>query len=327
MKCLLTGATGFLGANIVQELVRTGHQTRAFGLPGSETRYIRDHCEELVFGDVTSPEDVDAAVSGVDAVIHAAGDTSFWKRNYARQRAVNVDGSVNVAEACIRHGVKRMVHTSTIDALGYNPAGLTDETWTRYTYAGMGYNYGDTKREGEKRVLSRAEEGLEVVVIYPGSMLGPYDFTLQFGRLFFDLRDGRVPALPCGGIGFGHVTEVAKAHVSALTRGRPGQGYICAGTNATYRELCELISDAFGKKAPRWDMPGWMLTLYGHVMELVSGVTGRAPGMNPGQARFMSTRASYDSSKAVSELGYRIRPLQEMVDDALTWYAGQGYLE
>ena len=94
MKCLLTGATGFLGANVVFELVRAGHTVRALGLPGSETRYIRDHCEEIFFGDVTSWEDVDAAVSGVDAVIHAAGDTSFWKRNFARQRAVNVDGSV-----------------------------------------------------------------------------------------------------------------------------------------------------------------------------------------------------------------------------------------
>ena len=326
MKCLLTGATGFLGANIVFELVRAGHTVRAFGLPGSETRYIRDHCEEIFFGDVTSWEDVDVAVSGVDAVIHAAGDTSFWKRNFARQRAVNADGPVIVAEACLRHGVKRLIHTSTVDALGYNPGGLADETWSTYNYAGLGYNYGDTKREGERRVRSYASRGLEVVVIYPGSMLGPYDFTMQFGRLFFDLRDGKVPALPCGGIGFCHVTEVAKAHVSALTRGRPGEGYICAGVNATYRELCELIASKFGGKAPGWDMPGWMLVAYGAFLELASGFTGRAPDMNPGQARFMSMRAYYDSSKAVSELGYRIRSLKEMVDDAFAWYTEQGYL-
>lgn len=326
MNCLVTGATGFLGTNIVIELVRAGHHVRAFGLPGSETRYVQDHCRDIVFGDITSPDDVDSAVRGMDAVIHAAGDTSFWKRHYARQRAVNVDGSAIVAEACLRHGIKRMVHTSTVDALGYNPAGLTDETWPHYNYAGKGYNYGDTKREGEKRVFSYTDKGLEVVVLYPGSMLGPYDFTLQFGRLFFDLRDGHVPALPCGGIGFGHVTEVAKAHVSALARGKSGDGYICAGINATYRELCRLIAAKFGRPAPRWDAPGWLLTAYGFTMELVSGFSGRAPDMNPGQARFMSVRAYYDSSKAVRELGYCIRSLQEMVDDAFAWYTDQGYL-
>jgi dihydroflavonol-4-reductase len=326
MKCLVTGATGFLGTNVVHELVRAGHTVRAFGLPGSATKYIRDVCDDIIFGDVTSPGDVDKAVRGTEAVIHVAGDTSFWKRNFERQRKINVEGPANVAGACLKHGVKRLVHTGTIDALGYNPNGLTDETWSRYNYAGMGYNYGDTKREGEKRVLSFCAKGLDVVVIYPGSMLGPYDFTLQFGRLFFDLRDGKVPALPCGGIGFGHVTEVARAHVSALTKGLPGEGYICAGVNATYRELCGLIAAKFGKQALRWDMPGWMFTAYGYVMEFLSAFTGKPPEMNPGQARFMSVKAYYDSQKAVKELGYTILPLQKMVDDAFDWYAGEGLL-
>ncbi|HQG32051.1 MAG TPA: SDR family oxidoreductase [Deltaproteobacteria bacterium] len=327
MKCLVTGATGFLGTNVVHELARAGYDVRAFGLPGSETRYIEDVCEEILFGDVTNPADVDSAVAGTDAVIHCAGDTSFWKRRFERQRKINVEGPANVAEACLKHGVKRMVHTSTIDALGCNPGGLADESWPHYNYAGTGYNYGDTKHEGQRRVLSYADKGLEVVVIYPGSMVGPYDFTLQFGRLFFDLRDGKVPAVPCGGIAFGHVTEVARAHVAALTKGVPGQGYICAGVNATYRELCRLIASKFGKSAPWLDMPGWMLTAYGYVMELLSTFTGKAPDMNPGQARFMSVKAYYDSSKAVRELGYRIRTLSEMVNDAYTWYTENGFIE
>lgn len=327
MKCLVTGATGFLGTNVVHELVNAGHSVRAFGLPGSETRYIKDACTDIVFGDVTNPTDVESAVAGTDAVIHCAGDTSFWKRNFERQRMINEDGPALVAEACLKHGVKRIVHTSTIDALGYNPDGLADESWPKYNFAGIGYNYGDTKHEGQRRVLSYADKGLEVVLIYPGSMVGPYDFTLQFGRLFFDLRDGKVPAVPCGGSSFGHVTEVARAHVAALTKARPGQGYICAGVNATYRELCGLIASMFGQSAPWVDMPGWMLAAYGHAMEFISAFTGKAPDMNPGQARFMSVRACYDSSKAVAELGYRIRTLREMVNDAYSWYRDNGFIE
>ncbi|MBN2324413.1 MAG: SDR family oxidoreductase [Spirochaetes bacterium] len=326
MKCLVTGATGFLGTNLVHELVKSKMTVRAFGLPGSTTSYIESLPVEITFGDVTNRDEVDKAVRGMDIVFHVAGDTSFWKKRFDRQRRINVEGPMNVAEACVTHRVKRLVHTCTIDALGYNPDGLTDETWTDYNYAGTGYNYADTKREGEKRAMSFNGKDLEVVVIYPGSMVGPYDFTLQFGRLFFDLRDEKVPACPPGGIGFGHVTEVARAHIAASVKGRPGEGYICAGVNASYRELFEMIAAKFGKKAPKRDMPKRLFVMYGRLMELFACFTGKHPEMNPGQARFMSVTAFYDSGKAIKELGYTVVPLSKMVDDAYDWYMTNGFL-
>lgn len=326
MRCLVTGATGFLGTNLVQELAKDGWEVRAFGLPGSETRYIEPLVAEIVLGDVTNPADVDKAVAGVEVVFHVAGDTSFWKRNFARQRRINCDGPVNVAEACLRHGVKRLVHTSTVDALGFNPDGLADETWPTYNYAGTGYNYGDTKREGELRVRAYNGRGLEVVVINPGSMLGPYDYTLQFGRLFFDLRDGKVPGVPKGGAPFAHVREVARAHIAAARQGRPGKGYICGGLNLTYRELFTAIAAKFGKQAPALDIPPWGFVLYGYLMEFISEFTNKPPEMNPGQARYMTVYPYYDSSKAVRELGFKILPLGEIIDDAFDWYQANGFL-
>lgn len=326
MKCLVTGATGFLGTNLVRELVGEGWGVRALGLPGSETGYIRDLPVEIVQGDVTDPGDADRAVRGVEVVFHVAGDTSWWSRTFERQRRVNVEGPVNVARACLRHSVRRLVHTSTVDALGYNPDGLADETWPVYNYAGTGYNYADTKREGELRVRGFTDKGLEVVVIYPGSMVGPYDFTLQFGRLFFDLRDGRVPGCPRGGGPFAHVREVAKAHIRAALSGRTGEGYICAGCNITYRELFGAIAARFGRQAPSLDIPRGALVAYGHACEIMACCTGKPPEMNPGMARYMSVHAYYDSAKAVSELDYRIVPVQTMVNDAYTWYRENGFL-
>jgi len=326
-QALVTGATGFLGTNLVHELAGGDCSVRAFGLPGSETRYIEGLDVELCFGDITKRDDVERAVEGCDVVFHVAGDTSFWRRNYDRQWRVNVDGAVNVAECCAAQGVRRLVHTSTIDALGHDPDGPADETWTDYSYEGWGYNYADSKREGQGRVLEVGRrEDLEVVVIYPGSMLGPFDFTLQFGRLFAELRDGKVPACPSGGISFGHVVEVARAHIAAASRGRPGEGYICAGINATYRELFELIAARVGAKAPRLDLPRAAMVAYGAAMELVSRFTGRPPDMNPGMARFMSTRAYYDSTKAVDQLGYRVVDLPTIVGDAHAWYLEEGLL-
>ncbi len=326
MKCLVTGATGFLGANLVHELVRQKWKVRAFGLPGSNDAYIRDLPIETAFGDVTDARDVDRAVKGVDAVFHVAGDTSWWNKYFDRQRRINTQGPVNVAEACLRHGVQTLVHTSTVDALGYAPGGIANESWPDYNYGGTGYNYADTKREGEHLVRKYNGNGLKVVVIYPGSMMGPYDFTLQYGRLFFELRDGKVPACPPGGASFAHVREVARAHIAAVKKGRGGEGYICAGENITYRDLFEKIAQKFGKHAPGLTMSPKIFTAYGYLCQALSRITGKPPEVDPGMARYMSVMAFYDSSKAVRELGYKITPVGAMIDDAFDWFRANGFL-
>jgi len=325
-SCLVTGATGFLGTNLVHELAREGWRVRALGLPGSETRYIEEPAAEIQLGDITEPADVQAAVKGMDTVFHVAGDTSWWKKNFERQRRINVDGAVNVARACIERGVQRLVHTGTVDILGFDPGGTADETWTGYSYGGTGYNYADTKREGLRRVMELCGSELEVVVIHPGSMIGPYDFTLQYGRLYFDLRDGKVPACPAGGVGFGHVSEVARAHIAAAERGRPGEAYICAGDNVTYREVFQAIAEKFGRDAPRLTMPRSLFVAYGYLMQWLSAITRKPPEIDPGMARYMSIRAFYDCGKAVRELDYRIVPLARMVDDAYDWYRDNDFL-
>jgi len=324
MKCLVTGATGFLGTNLVHELVKEGWEVRALRRFGSIIKYIKSLPVEICFGDVTDSEEMDKAVQGMEVVFHVAGDTSWWKKNYNAQTHTNVDGPAIVARSCIKHGVRRLVHTSTCDALGYNPAGLTDETWGNYTFAGMGYHYGDTKREGEIN-LRQFTRDLEIVILNPGNLIGPYDFTLQFGRLFFDLRDGKLPGCPIGGGSYAHVREVAKAHIEAARRGRPGENYLCAGYNITHREFFQTIAEKFGKSAPKVDIPQWVAVAYGYSSEFISNFTHKKPEVNPGMARYLSAHTYYDSSKAVRELDYKIVPLQEMIDDAYDWYKENGF--
>ncbi len=326
MKCLVTGATGFLGTNLVHELVKAGWQVKAFGLPGSNVDYLKELPIEILFGDITVPEDVDAAVSGCDIVFHVAGDTSWWKKNFDRQRKINVDGAVNVAKACIKNNVKRLVHTSTIDVFGYNPNGQTNEDWKEYNFEGTGNNYADTKREGEAQLMKYNGDDLEIVVIYPGSMMGPFDHTLQYGRLFFELRDGKVPGCPKGGVSFGHVTEVAKAHIKAAEIGKPGEGYICAGVDISYKGLFEIIAKKFNKSAPKITFPRKMIIMYGQVLEWISYITNKPPEIDPGIARCVSVNVFANSSKAVRELDYKIISVEQMVDDAYNWYDENGYL-
>ncbi|MDF1820041.1 MAG: NAD-dependent epimerase/dehydratase family protein [Alcanivoracaceae bacterium] len=328
MKCLVTGANGFLGTNLVRELVTEGWQVRASGRQPSLTPWLSDLPVEYAPADITNAEAVSAAVSGCDVVFHVAGDTSFWKRLYPRQRAANVDGTVNVARACLSHGIRRMVHTSTADVFGYDPAGGTVDEHHGFNYTGMDYHYGETKREADRQLRAVMAEGLDAVLVHPGSIIGPWDHTLQFGRLFFELKQGKVPASPPGGASFCHAREVARAHIRAADVGEPGQSYLLAGNDANnvpHAALMALMAQAVGASPPRWTLPEWLFVAYAWGCEQVSGITGKAPQINPGQARYMSRPQYCDSSKAQAALDYRVPDLSTCVEDALAWYRNHGF--
>ena len=327
MKYLVTGATGFLGMNVVDELVKAGHDVRASGMHGSETKYLERLPVEVVLADITDKDEVDSLVEGCDIVLHVAGDTSFWKKRFDLQRRINVDGSVNVAEACLKHGVQRMIHTSTADVLGHDPnrRAITEDTG-RFNFDNMGYNYGETKLEGERRLREmESTQNLDVVFIYPGFMCGPFDFTLQLGSVFFALRDKSLPGAPPGGSSFCHVTEVARAHIAAAAKGRRGQGYICAGHNMTTREWFDLMADAIGADHVKRTLPEWATVAYGFTQELLSSVTNKPPELNPGMARYMSKFQYMDCSRAMDELGYVNPDASVIIGDALAWYRSEGY--
>ncbi|MHA1673824.1 MAG: NAD-dependent epimerase/dehydratase family protein [Promethearchaeota archaeon] len=323
---LTTGATGFLGTNITRLLVNSGYSVRAFGLPGSATKYIQSPKVEIMEGDITDVASVDKAVTDTDAIIHVAGDTGFWKKRFESQRRVNVEGTRNIMESAKNHGIGKVVHTSTVDTFGYNPTGLMDESWPEYNYGRWGYNYADTKREGEKIVMEYAAGGLDVTIINPGSMIGPFDHTLQFGRLFMDIRDKNVPGIPCGGAPWALVEEVAKAHIVALEKGKPGEKYICGGVNEPYSTVFAEIASSINVSPPKMVLPRWIAVAYGYFAEFQSNFTRKPPDLNPGQARYMSIFPKCDSSKAERELGFQCRSLRKMVEDARDWYRSEGFL-
>ena len=342
-SALVTGGTGFLGTNLCHLLAAHpafSDDIRVFGLPGSDASHLPP-CVSVHYGDITKPADVAAAMDGVDIVFHVAGDTSFWRKHYARQRRVNVDGTRNVMEAAIAANVKRIVHTSTVDAMGYHPSGaeLSEQDADRASWNLGWYNYAQTKREGEEVVWSTVagdSENIEAVVLRPGAMIGPYDFTLQFGRLFFDLQECcGVPACPSGSSSFASVVAVANAHVEAALRPEAaGHTYIVAGENVSYHEMMTVVaaevnssSGKGGKAAAPWLIaPVWIMWLLGHLFELLSKCTGSKPLINPEQARFMSVPAAYCSQRAVDELGYVQVPLKQSIAEAHAWYKAEGLM-
>ena len=327
MEAVISGGTGFLGTNVVIALLKTGDYKKItlFALPGSVTEYTPgSDLIEVVEGDVTNAEDVGRAFAGVSpdaelVVFHICGDTSFYKPLYERQRRINVGGTQNMVAAAAGAGASVFVHTSSVDvALDPMPAD---------------YNYGYTKREGEGVVLeAHSDSGMRVVVLRPGMMCGPYDFTLQFGRLFLDLRDGNVPAVPPGGTSITSVESVADAHVAAaaVVSGRSdvaGKVFDLGGVNMLYSDVFAAIAELVEADPPSCILPAWALVAYGFVVETWARMVGGGhPDLNPGQARYMSFVQEVDSSAAEEVLGYVVPDLDVVLVGARDWYVEHQFL-
>ena len=325
---LITGATGFIGTNVTLQAIERGYKVRAFGLKNSVIKYIDVPGVEIVYGDITDPQSVESAMDGIDKVIHMAGDTSWWSKLVPRQRRINIDGVRNVVEAAVKHNVKKFVHTGTACTIGINPNGLTDETWSDYNIEHVKYEYSFNKRIGDQIIFDAASNGLDATIISPGGIMGPYDFTLQFGRVFLNIKNQKLPGIPCGGQSWGHVGEVAKAHLNALEHGKSGERYICAGPPHTYKEVFEEIAKSIDMKLPSDRVFSPRMSVFlGHLMEFFSVFTKKPPQLSPSKSRWMNQYPKYDSSKAVRELDYVVYPLKKIVEDARDWYIENGFLD
>lgn len=320
----VTGATGFVGLNLVEELLAQGWRVVALHRRESDLKYLRRLPAERVAGDVTDAASVRRAMpQGVDAVFHVAGDTSLWSGRDAVQTRVNVDGTRNVVGAALEKRARRFVHTSSISAYGQR-YGRIDES-ARQLGADSPLNYDRSKFLAEEAVRAGLARGLGAVILNPAGILGPYD-TRNWARLFLLVAAGRLPGVPPGSRSFCHVREVARAHVAAAERGRTGENYLLGGTDASFLELVREIGAALGKPVPRRATPAWVLRVLGAAGAARGALTKKAPTLTPEAVRMVTGTLTCDCAKAVRDLGYRAVPLGEMVRACAAWLAGEGLL-
>ncbi|MEV0059831.1 NAD-dependent epimerase/dehydratase family protein [Nocardia sp. NPDC050718] len=321
MRCLVTGATGFVGANLVRELLDAGHEVTASGMSGSPTRWLDELPITVRLADLTEAGVARDLVDGHDWVFHVAGDTSTWSGLAERRRKVNAVVPALLADAALDTGVRRFLHTSTTDVLGYFPDGRpVDENGGDHLFTGIGYHYADTKLAGELAVRHRIERGLDAVIVYPGFMIGPYDYTLQIGRVIRALQQGRRYPAPPGTTSWCDVRAVARGMIAALDHGSTGGSYILAGPNHSYHDVFTRMAELVGAAKRPLRVPRLLLAAAGALGELTALVTGTAPDLDPGLARYLSLPQATSSARAVAELGYHPGDLETAILDAARWY-------
>lgn len=323
MRVLLTGATGFLGGAIARTLAEGGHEVRALVRSTSKLTNLQDLPIERAEGDVTEAASVKRAIEGRDAVVHTAGIVSWRRQDRDLVYRVNVEGTKTVLGSALEAKVARAVFTSSLAAVGATtgPAVLDEAAaWDEGLLGGL--DYMRSKRLGEVEALGLARAGLPLVVVNPGFLLGPGDIYRSSATTAMAIARGRIPGYVRGGISCADVRDVAAAHRAALEgKGRPGERYILGGHNVTMDEFMSRVAGMAGRKPP----PRTPYAL-AYVFALFGELKGRSD-LNRQLLRASSLYTFADSAKASRELGYTIRPFDEMVRDTLRFFLRIGRLE
>jgi dihydroflavonol-4-reductase len=275
---------------------------------------------QFVAGDVLEPDTLPPAMEGIDVVFHAAGVVDHWRQGPERMHLVNVEGTRHVAEAALRAGVKRLVHTSSAAALGIHPDVVVDETF-RFNVAPERFRYGYSKFLAEEVVLEAVARGLPAVIVNPTTVLGPRDIRKVSCGEVVEIADHCAPPLiPPGGLNVVAACAVAQGHVEAALKGRVGERYLLGGENMTWLQLYRTIADVVGCGMKLKVMPRWLVSLVAALTDAVQpGTRGPVP-LSGARLRLESKTFFFDSSKARRAFDFPDPPLRVTIGRTYEWY-------
>lgn len=322
---LVTGATGLLGNNIVRDLLAQGEQVRILTRELRTTRPLDGLAVERLQGDLRDPQATAEAVSGVDLVIHSAGHVHIGWSQQDLHRAINVEGTRHLAQAAQKVRA-RMVYVSSVNALGLGAKDFeADEDTARPGICPCPYV--TSKAAAEELVLEQVAAGLDAVIVNPGFMLGPWDWRPSSGRMMLEVATKFAPLAPSGSFNVCDVRDVSAGTLAAAKAGRTGQKYILGGHNLSYFALWKKMAQVAGKRGPWFPAGPMQRWIGGWSGDLWHRLTGKEPDLNSAGVWMSSQHHRFRSDRAIKELGYKIRPLKETVQDAWNWFVEYGYVK
>ncbi|MBM3310071.1 MAG: NAD-dependent epimerase/dehydratase family protein [Candidatus Aminicenantes bacterium] len=324
-RILVTGATGYLGSVLMPELLAefgTG-SLAAFALPGESLPETWREAGVAVFrGDIADREAVAEAVRGRTHVLHLAALISYRRRDREALFRVNREGTRAVVEACLAHGVRRLVHVSTVGAVGFRPdGGLADEE-TPFNWPDD-FPYMTSKRDGQTLVEKAAREGrLEALILNAASIMGPGDANPDTpqNQLFERISRGRMFGCFAGGLAVVDVRDLSTVILKALEGGRSGEKYLVVGANLTYREVVRMIGARAGRRVYPFRIPGPVVTAAGAAVEWLAERVGRRPLLTRAYGKLSGVEAYYANGKSRAEFSHEYRDIGRTIDDGWAYF-------
>lgn len=327
MKIFVTGATGFVGHHVAKALAAEGAELRLLVRKTSNLANLEGIPGETHLGDLAQPETLRAAIAGCEAVVHVAADYRLWIRDPQSMYRANVEGTRDLLRLAREAGVRRVVYTSSVATMAFRTDGIVVNEDTPVSIADMVGHYKRSKFLGEQQAIAAAQDGQQVMILNPTTPIGPNDAKpTPTGRIFVDFLNRKFPAYVDTGLNLVDVSEVARAHVLALTKGTPGRRYILGGENLTLKQILDKMAAITGLPSPRMEIPFAVAATYAFFEELITGrIRGKEPRATLEEVRMGRKKMFASSARAQQELGFRICPVYPAMRAAIEWFRAHGY--
>lgn len=318
---VVTGASGHIGYALVKALQAKNEKFRI--LIRSDSKIFDGIPCDKAFGDVTDPASLEMAFEGAEVVYHLAGviDVGNGKNDMVWQ--VNVQGTMNVVEACKKCGVRRLVFASSVDAVKPLNGGNLMMEMSHFDPDEIKGIYGKSKAEATRYVLEHSDDQLEAVAVFPAACIGPYDYKVSSpGEMVRMIMRGRLPvSLAFGGYNFVDVRDVAAGMIGAAAKGVAGECYLLTGEVISSNDIIALIAGSCGRKPPRLKMPLWLAKSLAPLAEVFYKLSGSKPLFTRVSIEILTYNCNFCHAKAQQALGYNPRPIAESIRDMVDWIA------
>jgi nucleoside-diphosphate-sugar epimerase len=321
---LVTGGTGFIGAYIIKELIEKGYSVRAIRRSNKLPFFISPDIlkkAEWVNGDILDVISLNEVMQGVDHVIHSAASVSFMKNERAQMYNTNVDGTANVVNLALDHGIKRLVYISSISALGRTFAGEKVNEEKKWVTSKLNSHYGISKNKAEMEVWRAMGEGLDAVIINPSTVLGFGNWHDSSCAIFKNVYKG-FKWYTKGINGFVAVEDVAKVAVLLMESNISEERFIINHENWEFKKLFDTIADGFGKKHPSWEATHFLSSIAWRFEKLRSVLKNDKPLITKETARIALSKTYWQNAKILSALpGFSFMPLEQCITNACKKYS------
>jgi len=326
MTVLVTGATGYIGSAVVRVLLEKGAAVRCLVRQTSNLKNLQGLEVELAFGDIGDITSIRHALIDCENVYHLAALYANWLPKSGRMYQVNEEGTRNVLSACSESEIKKVVYCSSVAALGAHGKNPADET-ARFNLNATRDHYYISKYRAEQIALKFNRGGLPVVIVNPSNPIGPRDLSpTPTGALIINIIKKRLPGYVDGGINLIDVGDCARAIVSAMDKGTPGEKYILGNRNVTIKEYFDLIVRVAGRgMSPPIRLPKWFAVFSGYGYEMLSHMTRKPPITSASWVRVGSRYSWWDCQKACKRLDLGQRAIEESLAEAIEWFQSNGY--
>ncbi len=326
---VITGPTGHIGNVLARELSKRGERVRALVLPAEDITPISGLDVEIAQGNILDLDSLIKAFEGADVVYHLAGIISIVPGEWDKLYRVNVEGTKNVIEACLKCRVRRLVYASSIHAFAEPPPGITFDETSPFDPDKLSMEYDRSKAMATLEVLKAVPKGLDVVVTCPTGVIGPYDYRLsEMGRLIRDFSRKTLVGYVDGAYDFVDVRDVVQGLILACERGKTGESYILSGERITIPEIMSLLEELTGSPMPRLKFPVWVAEIAAAILTpLYLMVVRERPILTTCSIQTLQRNSETTSRKAMEELGYSARPIRHAIEDSIKWLKEHGMLK